>query len=139
MYGRRSSFRNDRQLLDDQAAIAGEQAPAIRLDSLPDVLTVREAAAVLRCSPGLIYGAVARGDITALRIRRRVVIPRRILEQLCAQVERRWSVNAGDPAPTLIREDEDFGEWEEPTCAACGESAVERVSDRVMDYLLGSA
>ena len=46
------------------------------------VLTVTEAAAVLGISRTHAYELVARGELPALRLGRRIVIPRRSLERL---------------------------------------------------------
>jgi excisionase family DNA binding protein len=46
------------------------------------VLTVTEAAALLGISRAHAYELVARGDLPALRLGRRIVVPRRGLERL---------------------------------------------------------
>ena len=48
------------------------------------VLTVEEAAKVLRVSRSTAYDAVARGDIPTIRIGRRLLIPRAALDRLLA-------------------------------------------------------
>ena len=48
-------------------------------------LTVAEAATVLGVSRRLVYDAVARGELRAITIGRRLVIPRAALEQLLGQ------------------------------------------------------
>lgn len=45
-------------------------------DDLPDVLTVDEAARLLRISRGLAFEAARRGEIPAVRVGRRVLVPR---------------------------------------------------------------
>jgi excisionase family DNA binding protein len=45
-------------------------------------LTVEEAAALLGISRGLAYELVAKGDIPSLRLGRRIVVPRRRIEQM---------------------------------------------------------
>lgn len=42
---------------------------------LPDVLTVDEAARLLRISRGLAFQAARRGDIPTIRIGRRILVP----------------------------------------------------------------
>ncbi len=42
---------------------------------LPDVLTVDEAARLLRISRGLAFAAARRGDIPTIRIGRRILVP----------------------------------------------------------------
>ena len=46
------------------------------------LLTVSEAAAVLRVSRAFAYELVARGDLPALRLGRRIVIPREAIDHL---------------------------------------------------------
>jgi excisionase family DNA binding protein len=46
------------------------------------VLTVDEAAYLLSISRGLAYELVARGQLPAIRLGRRIVIPRVVLEEL---------------------------------------------------------
>jgi excisionase family DNA binding protein len=45
-------------------------------------LTVEEAAALLGISRTLAYDLIARGDVPSLRLGRRIVISRRILERM---------------------------------------------------------
>jgi excisionase family DNA binding protein len=59
-------------------------ASITRLAEMPDVLLVREAAVVLRCSRGAVYAAAARGELRSVRIGRRVVIPRQALVDFLA-------------------------------------------------------
>ena len=51
---------------------------------LPEVLTVREAAAILRVGRNQLYQAVARGQLGAIRIGRSIRIPRQALLALLA-------------------------------------------------------
>jgi excisionase family DNA binding protein len=46
------------------------------LADLPDVLTVDEAAKILRISRSTAYAAVRKGDLPVLRIGRRILIPK---------------------------------------------------------------
>jgi excisionase family DNA binding protein len=46
------------------------------IDDLPDVLTVDETAKFLRISRGLAFAGVRRGDIPAVRVGRRLLVPR---------------------------------------------------------------
>lgn len=49
---------------------------ALRLDALPDVLTVVEFARLMRIGRNSAYEAIRRGDVGSVRIGRRVVVPR---------------------------------------------------------------
>ena len=51
---------------------------------LPEVLTAREAAAILRVGRNQLYQAVARGQLGAIRIGRSIRIPRHALLALLA-------------------------------------------------------
>lgn len=46
------------------------------IDDLPDVLTVDETARFLRISRGLAFEAIGRGDLPAVRVGRRLLVPR---------------------------------------------------------------
>jgi excisionase family DNA binding protein len=61
-------------------AVAGAQGH-IRdpLARLPEMLTVKEVAAILRIGRNQLYGAVARGDLRAVRIGRTIRIPKAAL------------------------------------------------------------
>lgn len=63
--------------LNEEQQPPGEGAPA--LETLPDVLTAGEVATVLRCSVGFVYQAIRRNELPALRLGRRVVIPKAVL------------------------------------------------------------
>jgi excisionase family DNA binding protein len=52
--------------------------------TLPEVLTAREAAAILRVGRNQLYQAIARGELGAIRIGRSIRIPRRALLALLA-------------------------------------------------------
>ena len=54
------------------------------LAMMPEVLTVREAAAILRVGRNQLYQAVARGQLGAIRIGRSIRIPRHALLALLA-------------------------------------------------------
>jgi excisionase family DNA binding protein len=54
------------------------------LSSLPEVLTAREAAAILRVGRNQLYQAVARGELGAVRIGRSIRIPKQALLDLLA-------------------------------------------------------
>ena len=58
-----------------------------RLDPRPDrdprlTMSVEEAGQLLGISRGLAYELVSRGDIPSIRLGRRIVVPRRALNQL---------------------------------------------------------
>jgi len=50
----------------------------------PQVLTVREAAEHLRLARNSVYAAIRRGDLPAVRIGKRLLIPRPALDRLLA-------------------------------------------------------
>lgn len=55
------------------------------MDALtPLALTVEEAGHLLGISRTLAYGLVARGELPAVRLGRRIVVPRKALEELLA-------------------------------------------------------
>jgi excisionase family DNA binding protein len=54
------------------------------LATLPEVLTVREAAAILRVGRNQLYQAVGRGELGAVRIGRSIRIPKHALLELLA-------------------------------------------------------
>jgi excisionase family DNA binding protein len=54
------------------------------LVTLPEVLTVREAAAILRVGRNQLYQAVTRGELGAVRIGRSIRIPKQALLDLLA-------------------------------------------------------
>jgi excisionase family DNA binding protein len=54
------------------------------LATLPEVLTVREAAAILRVGRNQLYQAIARGELDAVRIGRSIRIPKHALLDLLA-------------------------------------------------------
>jgi excisionase family DNA binding protein len=66
----------------------------------PEVLTVEETAQVLRLSRQSAYEAVKAGDIPAIRVGRRLLVPRAALNRLLAgdQLGANSSENDNDPA-----------------------------------------
>ena len=58
--------------------------PTTALRALPEVLTAREAAAILRIGRNQLYQAVARGELAAIRIGRSIRIPKQTLLTLLA-------------------------------------------------------
>jgi excisionase family DNA binding protein len=50
-------------------------------------LSVEEAARLLGISPGLAYQLVHRGDLAAIRLGRRILVPRHAVEALIRQPE----------------------------------------------------
>ena len=67
--------------------LAGSSTSA--LATLPEVLTVREAAAILRVGRNQLYQAIARGELAAVRIGRSIRIPKQALLDLLAEA-RLW-------------------------------------------------
>jgi excisionase family DNA binding protein len=61
------------------------------LATLPEVLTAREAAAILRVGRNQLYQAVARGELAAVRIGRSIRIPKQALLDLLAAASPRPS------------------------------------------------
>jgi excisionase family DNA binding protein len=64
------------------------------LATLPEVLTAREAAAILRVGRNQLYQAVARGQLGAIRIGRSIRIPNHALLNLLAAANP--PITAGD-------------------------------------------
>ena len=62
--------------------LAGSSTSA--LATLPEVLTAREAAAILRIGRNQLYQAIARGELAAVRIGRSIRIPKQALLDLLA-------------------------------------------------------
>ena len=62
--------------------LAGSSTSA--LATLPEVLTAREAAAILRVGRNQLYQAVARGELGSVRIGRSIRIPKQALLDLLA-------------------------------------------------------
>jgi excisionase family DNA binding protein len=60
--------------------LAGSSTTALR--TLPEVLTAREAAAILRIGRNQLYQAVARGELPAVRIGRTIRMPKQALLEL---------------------------------------------------------
>ena len=61
------------------------------LAALPEVLTAREAAAILRIGRNQLYQAIARGQLDAVRIGRSIRIPKQALLDLLASASPRPS------------------------------------------------
>jgi excisionase family DNA binding protein len=59
----------------------GNESPRA-LTEYPDVLLPREVADLLRVSTRTVYRAINEGALPAIRVGRRVVVPRRALERL---------------------------------------------------------
>jgi excisionase family DNA binding protein len=55
--------------------------------ALPPVLTVTEAATLLRISRNSAYEAARRGEIPTIRLGRRLLVPRAALERLLEQTD----------------------------------------------------
>ena len=68
--------------LRDPASLADSSTSA--LATLPEVLTARETAAILRIGRNQLYQAVARGELGAIRIGRSIRIPKQALLTLLA-------------------------------------------------------
>jgi len=57
------------------------------LADAPQVLTIREAAQVLRLAENTVYAAIHRGELPARRVGRRLLIPREALERFLADAQ----------------------------------------------------
>jgi excisionase family DNA binding protein len=68
-------------------SIARRRRPTVKSDRSDEKLTlsVDEAARLLGISPGLAYGLVYRGELAAIRLGRRILIPRHAVEALVGQ------------------------------------------------------
>jgi hypothetical protein len=51
------------------------------------------------------------------------------------QIERVWSTSLIKPKAHLESEDEDHGEWDIPSCSACGNDAPASFHDSIFDAL----
>ncbi len=56
----------------------------VRFDGLPDVLTVMEAASLLRLGRNGAYEAIKRGELFAVKVGRRLLVPKAALLQMLA-------------------------------------------------------
>jgi excisionase family DNA binding protein len=75
--------------------LGGSSTSAVAM--LPEVLTAREAAAILRIGRNQLYQAVARGELGAIRIGRSIRIPKQALVDLLASAGRPTA--SGDEQP----------------------------------------
>ena len=66
----------------EQAASGAQADTGDPLVRLPEMLTVKEVAAILRVGRNQLYDAVARGDLRAIRIGRTIRIPKPTLLDL---------------------------------------------------------
>ncbi len=71
--------------MDIPEAEKGETMTPRNLADLPDVLTVPEACSVLRLGRNAMYEVIRTGEIPSLRIGRRILIPKRVLERFIDQ------------------------------------------------------
>lgn len=78
------------------------QGEVPRLIDLPDGLTVREAAQVLRIAPVSVYLAIQHGQLFAVKLGRRLVVPRSEVARLL-QVEVVVAPKPKKPRPRLQR------------------------------------
>lgn len=77
-----------------------ENGTVATLDELPLMLTVEEAARVLRMGRNSAYAAVADGSIPSVRFGRVIRVPRQALAALC---DGHSAVGAPAPAPACTR------------------------------------
>ena len=63
----------------------------MHFEEQPDVLTPVEAARLLRLGRNSVYDAIARGEVPAVRVGRRLLVPKAALQRLlaCAQPDTR--------------------------------------------------
>ena len=55
------------------------------------------------------------------------------------QTERLWEVTPENLDPRLLDEDDDFGEWDDIACRACGKSVPLELRDTLLGFLTGGA
>jgi excisionase family DNA binding protein len=70
--------------ISSTAPLDSTGSPTSALAMLPEVLTAREAAAILRVGRNQLYQAVGRGELGAVRIGRSIRIPKQALLDLLA-------------------------------------------------------
>lgn len=58
------------------------KSPGRQAQELPDVLTIREAAELLRLGTNSVYEAARRGELPSIRIGRRLLVPKSGLMRL---------------------------------------------------------
>ena len=58
----------------------GEQRGAVKLEDLPEILTLKEVATYLRCSYTMAWRLVRKGKLARMQSLRRVLVPRCELE-----------------------------------------------------------
>jgi excisionase family DNA binding protein len=75
-YGPTSPRANEES---EQGSTSARRRHAITIDQLPDVATASEVAQLLRLSKSAVHEAAIRGDLSSLRIGRRVLFPKEAL------------------------------------------------------------
>ena len=75
------------------------QTPRAKLADAPDVLTAQEAAAILGVNAKLVYEAIGRHQLPAIRLGRLIRIPKAALARLLTDAQ-------PEPAPTPV-----YGPW----------------------------
>lgn len=78
----------ERGWLDMKGPGATKGRRGISLSELPDILTVEETIGVLRLGRNSVYEGIRRGEIPAIRIGRRLVIPKTGIERLLNRADR---------------------------------------------------
>ncbi len=73
-----------------------------RLSELPDVLTVVEAAEVLRVSRNGVYEALRRHELDSIRLGRKIIIPKRALVALLGVEPVAPAAPAVPPSPMVV-------------------------------------
>ena len=71
----------------------------MRLEDAPAVLTIDEAAGILRIGRTAAYAAARTGELPAVRIGRRLLVPRLALEQLLGVTDASKNGGGGTPPP----------------------------------------
>jgi excisionase family DNA binding protein len=59
----------------------------LKMEGLPDVLTVEEAAGVLRLGRNTVYEAIRRKSLPAIRVGRRILVPKSALQRWLSGTE----------------------------------------------------
>ncbi len=76
-----------------------------RLADLPEVLSVDQVAEYLGLARNSAYAAVSRGEIRSVKIGRRVLVPRKALEELISPSAQGEAFPSASPAAPLAKQE----------------------------------
>lgn len=82
------------------------------LDEVPPVLTVPEAAKLLRVGRNQCYEAIARGELHAIRVGRSIRVPRAALERLLVDPSKKMTAVGSTSAAVREGGDGTPGSWQ---------------------------